>query len=110
MAVDREAQSALWRTVAASLRIEVVAPASIQLDGGIEIAAAALVKGFGARNGMIADPDWSGTLQPVANSLRAAGYGYSAVEIDGCSEQGIIEMLRDWGWTGHPDRRPPWLG
>jgi hypothetical protein len=104
----REEQSKLWLTVAEQLGIEVVAPLVMRLDDGADLRAAALIKNFGARNGMVVDPDWH-TLSPVRTALFTGDYGYSAVNISGYALSAVVEILSDWGWTGAPDDYPAWL-
>lgn len=40
------------------------------------------------------------------------GYGYSSnvgTDPDLYDRNEIMEMLKDWGWTGPEDRKPDWL-
>ena len=95
-----------WRLLGLRLGFDVVAPVSLELDGE-SVTFTALLPQFGAKNGMIADPDWN-ALQPHASTLISCGYGYSAVSL-GADEgdQSAQAMLRDWGWSVS-ERKPPW--
>ena len=60
-----------------------------------------LIKGYGARLGMIIDKDWD-KIEPVASKLVELGYGYSCFDIEkSCSGEDFQEILDDWGKT-HP--------
>ena len=96
-----------WMDLAADLGIEVVTP--FEFDVGEKCAAfTALIKDFGGSPGIAIDPDWS-VLAPYVDALTNAGMGYSCVNMDGCDTNDLIELLRDWTWTGKVERRPPWL-
>jgi len=103
----RADQVEIWNRVARELDLAVVAPCELILSNGDKISATALVEHFGARKGMVVDPDWS-TIAPHAERLVADGYGYSAVEISG-DHASLIEILRDWGWSGAPDEKSWWV-
>ncbi|HKU99788.1 MAG TPA: hypothetical protein VJR58_31120 [Vineibacter sp.] len=97
-----------WHRLAMDLGIEVVAPCEINLANGSRFRATAHVRNFGAENGMVVEPNYA-ALKPYADALTAAGYGYSAMELNDLWDRAaVIEMLADWGWTS-PRPRPPWL-
>jgi hypothetical protein len=48
-------------------------------------------------------------LKPFTELLVSSGYGYSAVEIIDDDRDAVIDMLRDWGWTGEALDIPNWL-
>ena len=95
-----------WREIASRLGIEIVAPATIALGDGNAIFTALLPQ-FGAKNGMIAEPNWN-ALSPFADTLTRLGYAFSAVEVgsDG-DDESAKEMLRDWGWSA-AEPKPAW--
>ncbi|WP_372782083.1 hypothetical protein [Phenylobacterium sp.] len=94
-------QISIWRAVGSRLGIEVIAPWRVALSDGSRIDATALVK-VGAGKGIVVDPAWA-TLEPHADRLGADGFGYSAVELeDGDDDDpGVVELLKDWGWSPH---------
>jgi hypothetical protein len=96
-----------WRKVASDFGIEIITPCEIRLSNGTRLLATALVRGFGAENGMVIDPSYA-VLGPHRDTLRADGYGYCAMELSGTDRTALIEMFADWGWTS-PDLRPVWL-
>ena len=58
-----------------------------------------LIKGYGAKEGMVIDEDWR-KLEPVGEELLNLGYGYSCFVIDHPSTiEGFQEVLDDWGKT-----------
>ena len=95
-----------WNKVAAALGIKVDAPCKVQFPDGTRVRATAHVKQFGAKNGMIVDPDWD-ILEPYAKVLEAYGYGFSAIEID-LDPESLIEVLAEWSWSA-PEPSPAWL-
>lgn len=100
-----------WKRVSQDLGIEVETPTEILLTDKTKVRAAALVRSFGAKMGMVVDADWS-VIAPFAKRLLECGYGYSA-NIGASSEKykcgDMIEILADWGWSGPADERPLWL-
>ena len=96
-----------WHALAASLGVEVIAPASLVL-GETRVTFAALLPHFGGKNGMIAHPDFD-AISPHREQLTKLGYGYSAVSIgDEDDDVSAQELLRDWGWTAS-EAPPHWL-
>jgi len=96
-----------WQRATEDLKIDVVSPFEFILCDGSEVRASALVKHFGGANGMLVDIDYDPSL---ADKIAAAGYGYCAnfwrAEFNRSS---MIEVLRDWGWTGPAKQKPDWL-
>ena len=102
---------AFWRTVSEDLGIEVVAPFHLLMADGSQLTATALVKQFGAKNGMVVDADYA-VLEPHTQSLVANSYGYSAISSRDAQlyeRTNLIEALADWGWSGAADQKPSWL-
>jgi hypothetical protein len=98
-------QAQAWRKVAEKLGIDVISPFEFAGDNGVTLSALAVVRSFGAEDGMVVDPDWS-VIEPHA---KAEGYGYSAIELGPYNEESIIHVLRDWGWSGSSRTKPQWL-
>ena len=87
-----------WRRVASELGVRVVTPCQITLNSGQTFLATALVE-VGPPNGIVVDTDWQ-VLRPHATALVDEGYGYSAISLDDDFDRsGMVEVLRDWGWT-----------
>jgi hypothetical protein len=105
-------ETAFWECVAEDLGIEIVAPFEAPLPDGSHIKFSALVKGFGAKNGMLVGADYA-IIKPHAGRLLDSGYGYCAVLGGGTANtyerDSMIEVFADWGWSGPSDRRPTWL-
>ena len=95
----------VWKRQAERLSIEIVAPFKLPF-ADTEVSFAALLPQFGAPKGMVVDRDWD-ALEPFADSLSEAGYGYSCVE-PGHDLQSLKEMLADWGWSSD-EPAPSWL-
>jgi len=69
-----------------------------------------VLRRFGARNGMVLVAKYN-EVQAHASSLVDAGFGYSTLgepKSEDFDVNGVIEMLRDWGWTG-AGPSPTWL-
>lgn len=100
----------LWSDRASRYGLSVVIPFSLSLDGET-LRAPVLLRQFGARNGMLLVTDY-GQIAPYADRLVERGYGYSclseASEHEADDEDALVDMLRDWGWSGD-GAPPPWL-
>jgi hypothetical protein len=103
--MDDAAES--WLLQAAALGIEVVSPFEVEL-GGRHAVFAAMIRDFGGSPGIVVDPAWS-VIEPHVDALVEAGFGYSCLEMEGNEIGDLIEVLRDWTWTGPRERRPSWL-
>lgn len=55
-----------------------------------------LIKGYGAKNGMVIDKEWS-RIKEVHRELSNMGYGYSCFNIEESEVEGFEELLEDWG-------------
>jgi len=76
-------------------KLEVESP-FILIIKGMEISFDCLIKGYGAKNGMVVDSEWK-KIEPVSNDLVALGYGFSCFQINDSSIDGFEEVLNDWG-------------
>lgn len=106
-----QSEMQFWRRVAEELQIDIVTPFEVSLSDGIVLRVAALVKSFGARNGMLVMKDF-GILAPHTGKIADLGYGFSSnigASIDDYDRESMIEVLRDWTWTGPRDQEPKWL-
>jgi hypothetical protein len=102
---------AFWRMVADDLGIDIVAPFELALSDGSRLRVAALVKDFGPPSGMLVAFDY-GTLKPYAKEVVESGYGYSAQlgnSPGGYNRATMVDVLKDWGWSGAEEKRPSWL-
>jgi hypothetical protein len=104
--------AAAWLKAGQSLGVEVVAPYRATLPSGVWIEATALVKGFGARRGMLIITDYS-QVRSQLEALEQAGYGFSVLEEPGPTDvfdvEEYAEILRDWGWAGSKEDQPSWF-
>jgi hypothetical protein len=99
-----------WAKAATDLGIEIIAPFEVEFPDGSKLRVAALVKNFGKRNGMLVDSDYE-VLKPHIARIVENGYGYSS-GVGGAEEYDahlIIEILRDWGWSGAESDKPSWI-
>jgi hypothetical protein len=103
-----------WSVIADSLNLQIVAPFSVQLPSGECVHADVLLMDFGAQKGMLlvtdADKVWA-----HRDAIISAGYGFSVLSspdpdhLDSIELDGVLELLRDWGWAGSTDTQPTWL-
>lgn len=102
----------VWRCAAADLGLDIIAPFVLEFGPGREVAAVAVVRGFGAPKGMLLFRTFADVSHAVAE-VAQQGYGFSVLEDPRPGERYdpdvIIEILRDWGWCGDPNRIPAWL-
>ncbi len=99
-----------WLRVADDLCLKIVAPYKAQFPDGSCLEVSALVKNFGAPQGMLVDPDYD-VLAPHTRRMRECGYGYSAMlggPVDQYDRESVIEVLNDWGWCGAQGKAPDW--
>jgi len=105
---------ARWTSIANELGLQVIAPALISLPSGIHIKADALLSDFGGQRGMLLLTD-DELVWPHRTAIVAAGYGFSILDDPdhGADSEpnfhDIIDVLRDWGWTGDAENQPAWL-
>ena len=95
--------------VAAALKIECVAPLSVNGDDGQEHVFACLLPQFGEGRGMLINHQH---VQAAASAAVAQGYSFSSMlpethqlPIDPGNYTGC---LREWGWSGNPNAVPEW--
>lgn len=55
-----------------------------------------LIKGYGAKHGMVIDKEWS-KLEPVTDQLLKMGYGFSCIDLEDPSCVDFQDVLDDWG-------------
>lgn len=77
------------------------------------VVAPVLLKDFGAAHGMVLVTEYS-YIRRFTERLVAAGFGYSCLPETGnkaidevINEASVVEMLRDWSWSG-PGTPPAW--
>jgi hypothetical protein len=99
-----------WRMAADDLHITVVAPFDLVLPSGGSIHADALVRSFGAAEGMLIVTE-STAVWPFRDEIVQLGYGFSVMDPPEGRHNldDIREMLEDWGWSGDDSDRPSWL-
>ncbi len=98
-----------WRRIARDLNLSVEAPFKVNVGRGVTLRTRALVRGFGARVGMLIVDDHRLVL-PYDRELTKLGFGWSEASLP--DEHDLAEVrgwLADWGWTGPRDQRPDWL-
>jgi hypothetical protein len=97
--------------VAEDLRIDIVTPFDVVLSDGSRLRVVALVRNFGPPRGMLIASSYD-PLKPHVQKIIEDGYGYSAQFGNSPEEYDratMVEILRDWGWSGAEDKRPSWL-
>jgi hypothetical protein len=95
--------------IAERLDLDVDVDVGIPLPEG-QVVAPVVLRRFGARNGMVLVAKYD-DVRAHTNSLVDAGFGYSTLgepKAEDFDVNGVIEMLRDWGWTGDGPS-PTWL-
>lgn len=98
-----------WQLVASDLKIAVMAPYTALLNDGSLLEVSGWLKNFGPPMGMLVDDNYS-LFASRAREIRSTGYGYSANLGAGAYDRSsMIEVLRDWGWSGPEKHRPDWL-
>ena len=104
-----------WIEIANALGLRITAPASIVLPSGERIGADALLLDFGGPRGMLLITD-DDLVWPHRVAIADAGYGFSVLSDPGPMANSpphpneVIDVLRDWGWTGDPAEEPDWMG
>ncbi len=104
MGIDAETRA--WIEAGRRMGFRVIAPFVFRFSGR-EHSCVALLPDFGSAKGMlIRSQNADGTFMSDASE---AGFGFTHVEIAGASNQGLIDMLSDWGWAGAASARPTWI-
>src|SRR3954462_8735080 len=97
-----------WVERATRFDLRVRIPYQIDLEGE-RLTVPVLLEEFGPPRGMLLVASY-GEIDAFTKRVVAAGYGYSCLgepteeDID---ESSIIDMLRDWGWSGSREA-PSW--
>ncbi len=105
---------ARWTLIATKLGLRIIAPALISLPSGIQMEADALLLDFGGNEGMLLVIN-DEVVWPLRTAIVEAGYAFSVLDDPdpgGDSEldlHHIIDVLRDWGWSGKAENHPTWL-
>jgi len=101
-----------WITISEKLDVKIKTPYAIQLKDGLKIEADVLLENFGAKEGMLLFSSY-GAFKQYAENITELGYGYSTMSEpeDGASFviEDIIDVLKDWTWTGPEGKRPKWM-
>ncbi|MDR7115876.1 hypothetical protein [Caulobacter sp. BE254] len=70
------------------------------------------LRGFGGAKGTLIVADYE-AIRSHREAILAAGFAYSVFDVgaEGAyrSREDILDLLRDWTWTGAPEDRPVWL-
>ena len=94
------------------LSLDIVIPFNLPLSSGIIIKSQALLKNFGAKNGMLIISKYDQVADHL-EELSEKGYGFSVLdeptENEDYKRSEYIEMLKDWGWSGNLESTPEWL-
>ncbi|WP_284297351.1 hypothetical protein [Thalassotalea loyana] len=79
--------------------MEIESPFILVVDGNT-VVFDALIKGYGAKNGMVIDSDGS-KLTNLNSELSALGYGFSCLNLNASDiADDFYEVLDDWGGSG----------
>ena len=101
-----------WARAGQCLGLEVLAPFTLTLPSGGKVFAAALVKQFGATNGMLLTPH-ADVIWSLREEIVRAGFGFSVLEGARPGEpfvvDGYVEVLQEWGWSGSAEAEPVWM-
>jgi hypothetical protein len=101
-----------WKVAAKNLGFDIVFPYRAALPSGARIDAELLVVGFGASKGMLIVRNFP-DVAAFGDELDRVGYGCCVFEepekVREFSRKDFIDVLSDWGWSGHPDKKPGWL-
>lgn len=100
-----------WKDAERDLGISVSGPVNIRINDQISIRADMLVRNFGGRLGTIVVEDYS-AIEPYVSAICAAGYFWSnfgpPTRQHAYDREMVIDVLRDWGWSGLPEDAPSW--
>ena len=100
-----------WTRAAQDLRIEIITPFEVIFHDGSRLHVAALIKNFGPPNGMLVNDDYA-VLAPYTTKILESGYGYASnlgSDPTAYTRPSLIEILKDWGWSGAESKKPDWL-
>ena len=79
--------------------LEIESPFTLSI-GDREASFDALIKGYGAQNGMVIDSDGN-KLSGFSSELLALNYGFSCLNLNAPDvADGFDEILKDWGVNG----------
>ena len=99
-----------WQRAGKLLGFVVESPYLVSLSSGSPFIVPAHLPNFGAVRGMLLSSEYD-HFAAHASALAAAGYGFSVLEAsaNGVVAQDVIELLKDWGWSGSCSCAPTWL-
>ena len=102
----------VWRFAARDLGLDVEVPFQLNLPSGEHLSAAVLLRKFGSAKGMALVRKYE-SVSSLRAELAECGYGFSVMSDprpgSGYDRATIIEVVRDWGWTGPHGEYPDWL-
>ena len=108
---EMESEVRFRRQASGALGIDVVAPFEAELVDGTRLEFVALVRNFGGPSGMLVAKDYD-VVKQHRQKIVDSGFGY-ATNLGGsqnsCRTAQVIDILKDWGWTGPEDQKPEWL-
>ena len=97
-----------WVRIAERFGLKVQIPFQVELANA-RLTVPVLLEEFGAQRGMLLVTSYQ-EIASVTEQLLSAGFGYSALDDSpgaDLDEPQIVDMLRDWGWSGSGDA-PSW--
>jgi hypothetical protein len=90
-----------WVRIAERFGLKVQIPFHVELANG-QLTVPVLLEEFGAQRGMLLVTSYQ-DIAAVTDQLVSAGFGYSCLDDSpgtDLDEPQIVDMLRDWGWSG----------
>ncbi|NVJ68573.1 MAG: hypothetical protein HWE16_18940 [Gammaproteobacteria bacterium] len=84
------------KKLAVKYKLSIISPFTFETNGK-KYRFDALIKGYGAKNGMVVDRQYQ-RLEVVVDELMNQGYGFSCFDIFE-SDEGFDNVLNDWGRT-----------
>ena len=100
-----------WMPAARQVGVELNGPLKVGLPNGETLEAQLHVPLFGAKEGMLIFEELPS--DGARNALIELGYGYSVFSRSSpgetMSRSYLLEVLRDWGWSGSSLEAPDWL-
>jgi hypothetical protein len=104
-----------WSHIADALGLRIVAPFTLTLPSGARVEADVLLQEFGAPKGMLLVTEAEKVPKDI-DAIFSAGYGCSVLSepispavLSREDLESTVDVLRDWGWAGEPDKTPAWL-